>query len=219
MTRRIVHARILAFPYADSLQSARLDALHQKSRGKRCDLVIDYHELCQLAPPELSICDGQPCERVQGCYVLRRLRFIGVRWLKPIGLYTQLDALPLDHGARSLRGILYCSPPGQEAWYLLFNGLALRTRGSLRDNRASCPCARLAAAPAASGAARARTPAITSSLWRRSHHHPIGRSRLPSTSLCWGSRLPEWAATRCRCCPERGRGAKSVGYGRAASPR
>ena len=122
MTRRTIHARILAFPYADSLQSARLDALHQESRGKRCDLVIDYHELCQLAPPELSICDGQPCERVQGCYVLRRLRFIGVRRLKPIGLYTQIDALPLDHGARSLRGILYCSPPGQEAWYLLFNG-------------------------------------------------------------------------------------------------
>jgi hypothetical protein len=122
MAERTKHARILAFPCADSLSSARLDALHDESCDQHHDLAIDYHELCLLAPPELFSCDEGPRERVRGHYVPRRLRFVGVRWLECTGLYTQLEALPLDHDARSLRGMLHWRPPGKQALYLLLNG-------------------------------------------------------------------------------------------------
>jgi hypothetical protein len=122
MTKPARHHRILAFPYTDSLASARLDALYEESQGQRRDLVMDYQELCLLGPPELFSRNGQPCERVQGNYVPRRLRFAGLRWLERTGLYTQLETIPLDHDARSLRGILYFCPSGKDALCLLFNG-------------------------------------------------------------------------------------------------
>jgi hypothetical protein len=45
-----------------------------------------------------------------------------LRWIKRSGLYTQLDALPLDHPARSLRGMLHWYPPEKDALYVLLNG-------------------------------------------------------------------------------------------------
>ncbi len=141
MTRRTKHARILTFPYADSLSSARLDALTEVFHGKRHDLILDYHELCLLAPPEMSSRDGQPCEQVQGQYVPRRLRFMGIRWIERSGLYAQLESLPLDHAARSLRGMLHWCPPEKEVLYLLLNGadepatLMLSARRCVQEKR------------------------------------------------------------------------------------
>ncbi len=122
MTKRTKRARTLAFPYADALLAARLDALHEESHGKRRDLVIDYHELRLLAPPVLFSRNGQPFERIRGRYRPRRLRFVGVRSLTRTGPYTRLDEVPLDHGARSFGGLLHWHPPGKEALYLFMNG-------------------------------------------------------------------------------------------------
>ncbi len=122
MARPTQHTRILAFPYADSLSGARLDALLEEWHGRRRDLVIDYSELRLAAPPELLSCSGQPCEHVQGHYIPCRLRWIDVQWLKRTGVYTRLEEVPLDHAARSLRGALYLRPAGKVALWGLFNG-------------------------------------------------------------------------------------------------
>jgi hypothetical protein len=122
MTKRTKRARTLAFPHAASLLNARLDALCEETQGKRRDLVMDYHELCLSAPPELFSSNGKLYERIQGHYIPRRLRFVGLRKLERTGLYTHLEDVPLDHGARNLRGMLHWRPPGEEALYLLVNG-------------------------------------------------------------------------------------------------
>ena len=115
-------ARTIFFPYAASLAGARLAALADEWNGKRRDLVLDYHELRLSAPPELFNENGRVFERVQGHYLPRRLRFVGVQGLKREGLYTHLDDAPLDHAARSLRGMLHWRTSAGEVFYLLING-------------------------------------------------------------------------------------------------
>jgi hypothetical protein len=141
MAKPTKHARVLVFPYADSLASARLDGFYEETHGKRRDFVIEYQEFRLLSPPELIDNNGQPGERVQGEYVPRRLRFASLRWLERAGLYTQLEALPLDHGARSLYGVIYFRPPGKDPLYVFFNGadepatLMLSARQCLPEER------------------------------------------------------------------------------------
>ena len=114
--------RILLFRYADSLLAARLRAIAHAARGARQDLVLDYDELRLTAPSSLSNPQGHVLEHVQGQYVSRRLRFMDVTGLECSGLYAHLRDVPLDHGARSLRGVLYWSAPGQPAKWAVFNG-------------------------------------------------------------------------------------------------
>ena len=114
--------RILAFRYADSLSAARLRGVAQDKRGDRLDLVLDYDELRQTAPGRLSISQGRIYEHIQGEYLPRRVRFMGVSGLECSGLYAHLDDVPLDHGARSLRGTLSWSLSGQPARWTVFNG-------------------------------------------------------------------------------------------------
>jgi Dual specificity phosphatase, catalytic domain len=119
MTR---HVRILAFPFANSFQSAQLEAFHEETHEQRRDIIIDYRELRLSTPATLVDCDGKPGEHVQGYYLPRRLRCIDVRRLECTGLYTRLDEVAPDHGARSLRGTLYFRSTDQVAWWGWFNG-------------------------------------------------------------------------------------------------
>jgi len=116
-SRQARHARLLAFPYT-ALLAARLDALHDETHGQRRELVMDYHELRLSAPPELSDCDGSPCEHGRGQYVPGRLRFRGVRWLKHTGLDTYLEGTPLDHDTRRFTGALHWRTPDGDSLYL-----------------------------------------------------------------------------------------------------
>jgi hypothetical protein len=124
MTKSTEHLRILAFWYADSLSAARLRGLNQEIHGQRKDFVFDYDELHTTTPPSLSSRHGQIREHVQGHYLPRRIRFLNVSGLECSGLYGHLDDVPLDHGARSLRGTLYWSQPGKPARWGVFNGSA-----------------------------------------------------------------------------------------------
>ena len=107
MTRQPIRARILPFPYGDSLVGARLDTLHEEDPDGRHELVMDYHELRLSAPPTLIRCDGRPCEQVQGLSLPRRLRFIGVQPLKRTGVFLDPGAVPLAHRSRSFTGVLH----------------------------------------------------------------------------------------------------------------
>jgi len=118
MTKHIQHTRILAFPYAESLLNARLDALREETHGQRLDLIMDYCELRLATPPELISRDGKLYEHVQGHYIPRRLRFIDVRELKRSGPYAHLEDAPRDHGVRHLCGVLNWCPPGKDAFYV-----------------------------------------------------------------------------------------------------
>ena len=122
MTRQTKYTRILAFPFDISFQSARLEALSEAMHGRQRDFYIDFQELRLSAPPELVELNGKPGEHVQGTYLPRRLCCSDVRWLEVTGLYTRLDEVPLDHGARSLRGTLYWRAPGEDAKWGWFNG-------------------------------------------------------------------------------------------------
>lgn len=141
MTRQARHTRILAFPFADSFQSAQLDIFFEDMHGKRRDFLIDFRELRLSAPATLIECNGKPCEQVQGYHLPRRLRCIDVSELECTGLYTRLDEVPLNHGARSLRGTLYWRSPGKEARWGWFNGtnepgdLVLSARRFLLEDR------------------------------------------------------------------------------------
>jgi hypothetical protein len=115
-------ARTIFFPPAESLAGARLDALHEETRRSRRDLVLDYHALQLSHSPELFAIDGQVYEHVKGLYAPRRLRFINVQSLTLPKLYQQLKTLPLDHGARSLRGALHWRTTEGRFYYMVFNG-------------------------------------------------------------------------------------------------
>ena len=122
MTWKARNTRILAFPFDEAFQSARLEALAEVRNGGRRDFYIDFQELAMSAPPELVALNGKPGEHVQGTYLPRRLCCRDVHWLEITGLYTRLDEVPLDHGARSLRGTLYWRSPGEAAKWGWFNG-------------------------------------------------------------------------------------------------
>jgi len=113
---------ILAFPYADSLSAARLRAITPEARGRRQDIVLDYDELRLAEPSSLTNSQGRIHEHLRGSYQPRRLRFTGVHDLECSGVYAHLNDVALDHGARSLRGVLYWSTPGQPAKLAVFNG-------------------------------------------------------------------------------------------------
>ena len=122
MKKITLHARILEFPYAASLSGGRLDALHEVSHAGQRDLLMDYQELRLSTPIELIEQQGKPFDRVQGEYIPRRLRCARLRWIKCVGLYNHLETVSLDHGARSLRGVIYWRPPGEEAFFRFFHG-------------------------------------------------------------------------------------------------
>ncbi len=122
MSRLTQHVRILALPFADSFQSAKLETLREERYGERRDFVVDYGELHLSNPATLVECDGRPYEHIQGYYLPRRLHCIEVSGLERTGLYNRLEEVPVDHGARSLRGSLYWRSPSQEARWGWFNG-------------------------------------------------------------------------------------------------
>ena len=122
MTKTAAHARIPIFPYAPSLQGARLDSLCEEIIGKRHDLVLDYHELSPIASPEIFERNGKIYERIQGNFIPRRLRFVGVENLEISGVYQKLDETPLDHPAREIRDMLrWIEPKHSLTFYILFN--------------------------------------------------------------------------------------------------
>jgi hypothetical protein len=112
------HARLLHFPFLASLQNARLDALWDEAHGARRDLVMEYHELRRLAPPEWVDGADRPRERLRGRYHPRRLRFRDVQELRREGIYTHLEAVPPDHVTRSLTGTWHWRTPEGTPWHL-----------------------------------------------------------------------------------------------------
>jgi hypothetical protein len=121
VARPTVQTRLYTFPHGTTLVGARLDAVHDESRGTHRELVLDYHELHPLVPLTVSRSDGRLREHVEGYYVPRRLRFVGVQRLDCTGLFACLEDLPLDHAARTLLGVLHWRPPGMEPEYRIFN--------------------------------------------------------------------------------------------------
>src|SRR5258708_1914344 len=122
MTDEPEHLGILAFGYADSLAGARLRGITQETNGARQEGVLDYEEMRARGPTRMSDEQGRIVEHIQGQYVPRRLRLVGVSRLECSGVYEQRSDAPLEHGARSLGGVVYWSIPGQPAKWAVFNG-------------------------------------------------------------------------------------------------
>ena len=122
MKRITAHPRIPVFPYATSVQGARLDNLREELGGGRHDLVLDYQQFSANSPPEIFTRDGKLYERVKGETIPRRLRFLGVDGVQISGVYNNLDGKALDHPAREIRDMLHWIPAGRaQTFYLLFN--------------------------------------------------------------------------------------------------
>ncbi|MBN2503553.1 MAG: dual specificity protein phosphatase family protein [Anaerolineales bacterium] len=115
-------AYIPPFPYYWSIAGGRLVAFTESAVGGEQEFILDYEELQFSAPPKLDQCNGQPCEHIRGHYHPKRLRFNDIYWIKISGLYDDLDTLPMDHAARSLRGMLHWRKSDKEPLYVLANG-------------------------------------------------------------------------------------------------
>ena len=119
--RSVKFAQVPELPFIGSLCGARLDSFYEEKNGEHRDLIVDYHELCPSHPLEMWKEDGRIYERVKGNFVPRRLRFNGLRSAQCEGLYTNLDAVPLDHPARSLPGLICFIPPDDQELATIFN--------------------------------------------------------------------------------------------------
>lgn len=134
------HTRILDFPYYQALAGGRLVDLTEQQRGQRLDLVFDFKEFIVKGAPELSWCDGRPCEKLDGMYQLRRIRFLGVASLRRNGLFKDLSQVALEDPCRELRSMLAWQPPEQLPIYLLSHsgpedtGLRFSARGCRLEN-------------------------------------------------------------------------------------
>jgi hypothetical protein len=106
--------RLPHFPFAASLANARLDALWDEGR----DLLMEYHELRLLVPPEWVDGAGRPRQRVRGHYLPRRLRFRDVAVMNREGLYTHLESVPPDDPTRTLTGLHHWRTPEGQIYYL-----------------------------------------------------------------------------------------------------
>ena len=141
-TRSVRYARVPEMPFIGSLCGARLDSFYEEEYGERRDLIVDYHELCPSEPEEMWEEGGRISERVKGNFVPRRLRFSGLRSVQREGLYTDLDAVPLDHPARSLPGLICWIPPDEQELATIFNNrsnepasLFVKSQGCMQEAR------------------------------------------------------------------------------------
>src|SRR5260221_3936324 len=99
--------RIYAFPYHTTLFDARLDAPAEEAGSREQDIIFKLRVLRQVGQPEPLMLDSMPHELVRGEYVPMRLRFQQASWLWRTGPFEQFDALPPEHGARRLFGVLH----------------------------------------------------------------------------------------------------------------
>jgi hypothetical protein len=146
MAKTTAHARIPVFPYAGSLQGARLVDLREELRDRQRDLVMDYQEFSANVPPEIFMREGKLYERAQGEIIPRRLRFMGIRELQVTWVYKNLVKMPYDHPAREVRDMLHWIPVGDHlTFYLLFNssqdqdGLRFYARQVVQENISGKP--------------------------------------------------------------------------------
>ncbi len=110
MSLQRIRTRIYTFPYGNELFDARLMAVSEEKVGRSGnDILLDIGVLRPLGEPEPVEMDSRRAELVRGEYVPHRLRFRKAKWVRFGGLYTQLDALPPEHDARRLYGILHWS--------------------------------------------------------------------------------------------------------------
>jgi hypothetical protein len=143
MARATKHTRIPDIPLIPSLLGARLDSFHEEPPDA---FIVDYHELCLDGAPEMACEQGQVIERGRGWFLPRRIRFYGLLSLHCDGQYTHLASVPLDHPARSLRGMLSWVPAGERNLFSLFahgsgesERLWVTARGCLAEGRPGPP--------------------------------------------------------------------------------
>lgn len=110
MSLQRIRTRIYAFPFSSELFDARLMSVHEEKAGRRgSDIVLDLDLFRPIGEPEPAEVDGRYAELVRGEYTPHRLRFRNAKWIRFGGLYAQLDALPMEHDARRLYGVLHWS--------------------------------------------------------------------------------------------------------------
>ena len=87
--------------------------------GRRRDLVMDFQGFIPSAPSILLMEQDTLYERLEGHYIPRRLRFMGVKDLVQTGVFEQLDTLPLEHESRTMRELFSWRPIGQRLFFFI----------------------------------------------------------------------------------------------------
>jgi hypothetical protein len=119
MPKLIARTRIIKIPQSKSLQGGRLDSIRLESVGRRRDLVMDFQGFIPSVPSLLLMEQESLYERLEGHFIPRRLRFMGITNLNQIGLFKNLDSLPLTHEARAIRDMFAWRPIGQKNIFFL----------------------------------------------------------------------------------------------------
>jgi hypothetical protein len=118
-----MRATIPLFPFAQAFADARLDDIRQETVQNATDLIIDFREIRLSSETELIQQDGAWAEHVRGEFLPRRVRFKHVTIKTLEGEFTDLAAVPADHKARILVGMLTWRLSGEkQPSYRLFNG-------------------------------------------------------------------------------------------------
>jgi hypothetical protein len=78
MPKLIARTRIIKIPQSKSLQGGRLDSIRLESVGRRRDLVMDFQGFIPSVPSLLLMEHESLYERLEGHFIPRRLRFMGI---------------------------------------------------------------------------------------------------------------------------------------------
>lgn len=104
---RYRHVRILPIPNGDTIPGSWLENFRIEKAARFQDLILDYQAFHCQEPPILIEENGRPRELLYGTYSSCRLRFNQVTDLVRDGLYRNVELIPMNHPARSLRGMFY----------------------------------------------------------------------------------------------------------------
>ncbi len=121
MLTPLQHTRILNLPAPEPIIAGHLDTFFIENHGKRVDLFLDYHASLSGASAKMLERGGRIYEITQGFLIPRRLRFHGVEDIERVGLYQDVDSLPLEHEARVIVDLYNMQIQGERSYfYLLF---------------------------------------------------------------------------------------------------
>jgi hypothetical protein len=119
------HTRLTLLPVPEPIAAGHLDIFFTENRGHRTDLVLEYHAFIPDGPPQLCERDGKLFEHTQGCYIPRRLRFVGIEELKQTGFYEHPTSLPPEHIARIIVDMFTWQGKGERLYFFLFYGRSI----------------------------------------------------------------------------------------------
>jgi hypothetical protein len=145
MAKTQTNGKVIRYPFAALMQGARVDAYREEQQDGRLDVILEVQGL-EVSQSTLVERGGRIFEGVLGQYVPLRLQFIGAETVRQNGFFSNLQNIPPDDPARTIRDMLTWVQPGKPETYCLFY-MNMPLSGSLRFYAQKAKFQRLAGEP------------------------------------------------------------------------